>query len=88
MGNTGLGVAMMLVSTSMMNLGAGLYDSLGTLALTVELSGLLEAVLDRLPALFAPAAWMNPAHPGATIANTHQPCLMALLEGLDQAGAT
>jgi len=61
-----------------------LYDGLGTLAMTVELSGFLDALKQRPLALFAPAAWMNPTHPAETLANSHIPCLMALLEGVNQ----
>ncbi len=65
-----------------------LYDRLGTLAMTVELSGFMEAVRARPWTLFSPAFWMNPLHPGAAVENSHLPCLMALLEGLNQVGAT
>ncbi len=64
-----------------------LYERCGTLAMTVELSGAMEAVRERPTALFSPASWMNPVSPGATVRNSHVPCLMALLEGLNQAEA-
>jgi hypothetical protein len=61
-----------------------LYDSLGTLALTVELSGFFEAVAERWSRLFCPASWMNPVHPRDAVLNSHIPSLLSLLEGLNQ----
>ncbi len=65
-----------------------LYAHHGTLAMTVELSGFLEAVRRKPWLALSPAFWMNPVHPGETVENSHIPCLMALLEGLNQLEAT
>jgi hypothetical protein len=61
-----------------------LYDELGTLSMTIELSGFMEAVKVQWRRLFSPASWMNPVHPADAVLNSHTASLLALLAGLEQ----
>jgi len=61
-----------------------LYDTYGTLSVTVELSRPLAGVGRDPRRLLCPLAWMNPRTPESTCANTAGACLAALSEGARQ----
>jgi hypothetical protein len=56
-----------------------LYDTFGTLAVTVELSRPLAGLGGNPFRLFCSLAWMNPVDPEPTIENTTEACLAALV---------
>jgi predicted deacylase len=59
-----------------------LYDTFGTLSVTIELSKPLLGVGLNPLKLLNPFYWMNPKDPRETIANTAESCLVALAEGV------
>ncbi|MEE8408949.1 MAG: M14 family zinc carboxypeptidase [Myxococcota bacterium] len=61
-----------------------LYDTHGTLSVTLELSGPVTGAVDNPLRLFSSLAWMNPPTTGHTVDNTGTACLEALRVGIER----
>jgi hypothetical protein len=64
-----------------------LYDTLGTLATTVEVSRPLAGVGANPLRLAYPMCWMNPRDPDETVERAAAPCLHALAAGMRRVAA-